>query len=103
MGRFIGTGLETETMGLGLFFHSLVGLELEATNAKMSMFLSDTSATKNQIAFVRIIVQQLTHDGAMAKIRLYQSPFTDLAAAGPESVFSSAKVTELFAMIEDIR
>jgi hypothetical protein len=39
----------------------------------------------------------------MANIRLYQSPFIDLAAAGPESVFASAKVTELFAVIEDIR
>jgi type I restriction enzyme R subunit len=50
-----------------------------------------------------MIVQQLTHDGAMIKRRLYESPFTDLAAAGPESVFASAKVTELFAVIEDIR
>ena len=46
---------------------------------------------------------QPTHDGAMTKNRLYESPFTDFAAAGPESVFSSAKVTELFAVIEDIR
>ena len=50
-----------------------------------------------------MIVQQLTHDGAMIKRRLYESPFTDLAAAGPESVFASTKVTELFAVIEDIR
>jgi type I restriction enzyme R subunit len=95
--------LKTETHGLGLFVRSLVGLELEAANAAMSKFLSDSSATKNQIAFVRLIVEQLTHDGAMANIRLYQSPFIDLAAAGPESVFASAKVTELFAVIEEIR
>ena len=95
--------LKTETEGLGLFVRSLVGLELEAANEAMSKFLSDSSATKNQIAFVRMIIQQLTHDGAMTKNRLYESPFTDLAAAGPESVFASAKVTELFAVIEDIR
>ena len=95
--------LKLETDGLGLFVRSLVGLELQAANDAMSKFLSDTSATKNQIAFVRMIVQQLTHDGAMTKNRLYESPFTDLAAAGPESVFASAKVTELFAVIEDIR
>jgi type I restriction enzyme R subunit len=95
--------LKSETDGLGLFVRSLVGLELEAANAAMSKFLSDSSATKNQIAFVRMIVQQLTHDGAIIKRRLYESPFTDLAAAGPESVFATAKVTELFAVIEDIR
>ena len=74
-----------------------------AANAAMSKFLSDSSATKNQIAFVRLIVEQLTHDGAMSNFRLYQSPFIDLAASGPESVFASAKVTELFAVIEEIR
>jgi type I restriction enzyme R subunit len=95
--------LKLETNGLGLFVRSLVGLELEAANEAMSKFLSDSSATMNQIAFVRMIVQQLTHDGAMTKNRLYESPFTDLAAAGPESMFPSAKVTELFAVIEDIR
>ena len=95
--------LKLETDGLGLFVRSLVGLELTAANEAMSKFLSDSNATKNQIAFVRMIVQQLTHDGAMSTIRLYQSPFTDLAAAGPESVFASAKVTELFAVIDDIR
>ena len=95
--------LKLETDGLGLFVRSLVGLELEAANEAMSKFLSDKSATMSQIAFVRMIVQQLTHDGAMTKNRLYESPFTDLAAAGPESMFASAKVTELFAVIEDIR
>jgi len=95
--------LKLETDGLGLFVRSLVGLELEAANEAMSKFLSDSSATKNQIAFLRMIVQQLTHDGAMTKNRLYESPFTDLAAAGPESVFASAKVTELFAVIDEIR
>ena len=95
--------LKQESKGLGLFVKSLVGLELEAANQAMDKFLSDTAAAKNQIAFVRMIVQQLTHDGAMAQSRLYESPFTDLAAAGPQSVFPPAKVTELFAVIEDIR
>ncbi len=40
-----------------------------------------------------MIVKYLTNDGAIAKIWLRQSPFTDLAAAEYENVFSSAKVT----------
>jgi len=95
--------LKSESEGLGLFVRSLIGLELDAANAAMSRFLSDASATKNQIAFVRMVVQQLTHDGAMKKIRLYQSPFTDLAAAGPESLFAASKVIELIAAVEDVR
>jgi type I restriction enzyme R subunit len=50
-----------------------------------------------------MVVQQLTHDGAMRKERLYESPFTDLAAAGPDSLFASDKVDELLSVIDEIR
>jgi type I restriction enzyme R subunit len=95
--------LKVETEGLGLFVRSLVGLEPDAANEAMSKFLSDASATRTQIAFVRMIVQQLTHDGAMKRERLYEAPFTDIAATGPDSVFPSEKVTELLSAIDEIR
>ena len=95
--------LKAETEGLGLFVRSLVGLEPEAAEEAMSKFLSGIAATRNQIAFVRMVVQQLTHDGAMRKERLYESPFTDLAAAGPDSLFASDKVDELLSVIDEIR
>jgi type I restriction enzyme R subunit len=50
-----------------------------------------------------MIVQQLTHDGAMKRERLYEAPFTDIAATGPDSVFPSEKVTELLSAIDEIR
>jgi len=95
--------LKAETEGLGLFVRSLVGLEPQAANEAMSKFLSDASATQNQISFVRMIVEQLTYNGAMSKERLYEAPFTDIAVAGPDSVFTPAKVIELFAVIDNIR
>lgn len=95
--------LKAETAGLGLFVRSLVGLEPEAAKDAMARFLNDAGATKNQIVFVRLIVDQLTRDGALSDARLYESPFTDIAATGPDSVFTPAKVTELFAVMADIR
>jgi type I restriction enzyme R subunit len=95
--------LKTESEGLGLFVRSLVGLEPQAAHEAMSKFLNDTNASQNQISFVRMIVEQLTYNGAMSKDRLYEAPFTDIAVAGPDSVFTPAKVIELFSVIDEIR
>jgi hypothetical protein len=38
------------------------------------------------------VVEQITYSGAMSKDRLYEAPFTDIPVAGPDSVFTSAKV-----------
>jgi type I restriction enzyme, R subunit len=92
-----------EANGLGLFVRSLVGLEREAANEAMAKFLNDANATAKQITFVRLIVDQLTQDGAMSDARLYESPFTDVAATGPNSVFAPAQVTQLFAVMAEIR
>lgn len=92
-----------EANGLGLFVRALVGLEREAANEAMAKFLNDANATAKQITFVRLIVEQLTQDGAMSDARLYESPFTDIAATGPNSVFATAQVTELFAVMAEIR
>jgi type I restriction enzyme R subunit len=69
----------------------------------MDEFLKDKAATANQLQFVNMIVDYLTKDGAMNSERLYDSPFTDLSAAGPEKIFPSAKLDSLFKVIEGIR
>lgn len=92
-----------EAKGLGLFIRSLVGLERDAANEAMAVFLNDTTANSKQLAFVRLVVEHLTHDGAMTDDRLYEAPFTDIAVTGPDSVFIPAKVTQLFAVMADVR
>ena len=92
-----------DSQGLGLFVRSLVGLERAAAVEAMNQFLNNTTATSTQLEFVHLIVDELTKHGAMASERLYQSPFTDLTATGPDAIFPTATVTELFKTIEDIR
>ena len=89
--------------GLGLFVRSLVGLERSAATEAMNAFLTDSTATARQIEFVTLIVDELTKNGAMEDKRLYQSPFVDITPTGPESIFSQAKVEQLFASINEIR
>ena len=92
-----------EGHGLGLWVRSLVGLDRAAAVEAMAEFLNDVNATSSQIEFAKMIVDYLTVDGAIAAQRLYEIPFTSVAATGPETVFSKAKVERLFAVIENIR
>ena len=45
----------------------------------------------------------LTAHGVMDPAALYESPFTDLNAQGPEGVFSSVQVDELILLLSQVR
>lgn len=92
-----------EFSGLGLFVRSLIGLDRQAAMEAMDEFLRDKAATANQLQFIKLIVDHLTADGAMKPERLYDSPFTDIAAAGPDNVFPAAKLDRLVAVLREIR
>jgi len=94
---------KSATGGLGLFVRSLVGLERSAAMDAMAEFLNVANATASQIEFIKLIVNYLTVDGAIDAKKLYESPFTNVAATGPDAIFPSATVTQLFKTIEDIR
>ena len=92
-----------ESQGLGLFVRSLVGLDRQAAKEAMAGFLAGKSLGANQIEFVNLIVDHLTEHGVLDAAMLYESPFTDLTPRGPDELFSSAQVDELFAAIERVR
>ena len=92
-----------ESQGLGLFVRSLVGLDREAAKDAFAGFLSGRTATASQIEFVNLIVDHLTEHGVMDAARLYESPFTDLAARGPDGLFPSAQVDELVAVLDRVK
>jgi type I restriction enzyme, R subunit len=89
--------------GLGYFIRSLVGLDREAVSHAFNRFVSGTTATPDQIEFIGLIVQELTQAGVMDAERLYQSPFIDINPLGPDGVFPSAVVDQLFKVISAIR
>jgi EcoEI R protein C-terminal len=57
----------------------------------------------NQIEFIDLIVNHLTEHGAMDAGLLYESPFTDLAPRGPDELFTSAQLDELFGVLDEVR
>jgi type I restriction enzyme R subunit len=56
----------------------------------------------SQLEFVNLIVDHLTNHGVMRPDRLYESPFTDLAPQGPDSLFQSADVDELIRAVDAV-
>ncbi|HQR66106.1 MAG TPA: DEAD/DEAH box helicase family protein [Thermoanaerobaculia bacterium] len=94
---------KSESNGLGLFVRSMVGMDREAAKAALSGFLAGRTLSANQIEFLDLIINQLTERGVMDAAALYASPFTDVAARGPESLFTPAEVDELVRALEGIR
>ena len=68
-----------------------------------SEFISGTTVTPNQIEFINLVVQELTQNGLMEPDRLFQSPFKDLSAEGPLSLFPSARVTRIIEVINSFK
>ena len=91
-----------ESQGLGLFVRSLIGLDREVAKQEFGKFLADKTLNANQIEFINMIVDYLTEHGAIAAERLYESPFTDFASQGIDSLFTSSQVDELFALLDDV-
>ncbi|MER7166463.1 DEAD/DEAH box helicase family protein [Micromonospora sp. NPDC000207] len=88
--------------GLGLFIRSLVGLDREAANEAFSGFLAGRTLTANQISFVDLIVAHLIQNGVMEPMRLFESPFSDIAP-DPDSLFPSADVDRLITILKSVR
>lgn len=87
---------------LPAFVRSLVGLDREAAKQAFGHLLAGTTATASQIQFVDELINHLTEHGAMPPGRLYESPFTDIHAQGPDGVFAPKVVELLFTALSDL-
>jgi len=92
-----------EADGLGLFVRSLIGLDRIAATEELSAFTGGSTLTGNQLAFVTLLVEQLTQRGVVDPRLLYEAPFTGVAPTGPDGLFTGAQVVELIASLKRIR
>ncbi len=81
----------SEAPSLAHFVRSLVGLDRTAAQAAFSQFLNDRSLTPQQIRFVEMVIDQLTARGIMDASALYEPPFSNLHAGGPDELFAGKK------------
>ena len=66
-------------------------MDRAAAQSAFARFLQDRSLTAPQIRFVELVVDQLTARGVMEASALYESPFTNLHAGGPDELFAGWK------------
>jgi len=76
-----------EAPSLIYFIRTLVGMDRTSAQASFSEFLSDRSLNTSQIRFIEMIIEQLTARGVMEPSALYEAPFSNLHAGGPEALF----------------
>jgi type I restriction enzyme R subunit len=86
----------------GLFIRSLVGLDRAAAKAAFNDFLDEQRYSKNQLAFIGLVIDYLTEHGTIEPARIYESPFTGVAPQGPDELFAQADVERLFEVINDL-
>jgi len=84
----LGLLARSDAPSLAYFVRSLVGLDRSAAQAAFSDFLNDRSLTPPQIRFVEMVIDQLTARGVMDASALYEAPFSDLHAGGPDALFA---------------
>jgi type I restriction enzyme, R subunit len=92
-----------QSHGLGLFVRSLVGLDREAAAEAFGAYLDGTRFNADQIRFVNLIVTELTANGFMEPVRLYESPYIDHAPTGPDDVFGEADVDTIVSILNTVR
>jgi len=88
---------------LGPFIRSLVGLDRSAVVEAFGFYLDDSKFTVDQVRFVTLIVDELTTNGVMEPARLYESPYTDKAPTGPDSLFPDAEVGAIVDILRGIK
>ncbi|MET8837082.1 DEAD/DEAH box helicase family protein [Micromonospora sp. NPDC004540] len=89
--------------GLGLFIRSLVGLDRQAATEAFGEFLDGRTLSRSQIEFIHMIIGHLTRNGVMDEGLLYESPFTDIAPHGPDSLFAEADIDRMVAILRSVR
>lgn len=87
--------------GLGIFVRSLVGLDHQAATEAFGRYLDDSRFTVHQIRFVDLTVDELTANGIVEPRRLYESPYTDHAPTGPDSLFPEADVEVILDILRE--
>ena len=89
-GETLLSGLLTQSgaPSLAHFIRRLVGMDRAAAQAAFSQYLNDRSLTAPQIRFIEMIIDQLTSRGVMDAAALYEPPFSNLHAGGPDALFA---------------
>ncbi len=97
--------VRSEAPTLAHFIRNLVGLDRAAAQAAFSEFLDDQSLTPPQIRFIEMVIDQLTSRGVMEASALYEPPFSNMNAGGPDAVFAGKQrvIDGIFTTLDSVQ
>jgi type I restriction enzyme R subunit len=106
-GKQLLTGLleRSEAPTLAYFVRTLVGLDRAAAQSAFSDYLADRSLTPQQMRFVELVIDQLTARGVTEAADLYEPPFSNLHAGGPDELLAGheAVIEGIFEKLRRVR
>jgi len=79
------------------FVRGLVGMDRSTAQKAFGKFLNNRSLTPPQIRFIEMVIDQLTTHGIVEASALYEPPFSNLHAGGPDELFQGKET-----IIDDI-
>ena len=76
-----------------------------AARSAFGEYLNDRSLTAPQIRFVEMVIEQLTSRGVMDASALYEPPFSNLHAEGPDALFDGKgeMIEGIFKQLEAVK
>lgn len=92
-----------QSPNLALFIRSCVGMDRKSTQACFAEFLNNKEMSSAQIRFIELIISHLTANGIITTEALYNAPFTNINAGGPEALFPNELILDgIFAKIGEL-
>ena len=94
----------TESPSLVHFVREIVGLDRSAVQALFAEFLQTQSFNSAQIRFIETLIDQLTSQGVVSPAALYEPPFSDMHAGGPDELFAGKDtvIEGIFSRLESL-
>jgi len=89
--------------GLGIFIRSLIGLDASAVEEAFAAFIYENSLNVDQINYLKLIKDELSNNGIVDPSRLFETPYTDIAFAGPDLIFPDAQLADVVTVLRTVK
>ena len=91
-----------EQHSLVKFIRSLIGMDPQAVSSAFSKYLVASNYNITQIRFIKMIIEQLTKNGALEVGQLYEPPFNGVHYKGIDGIFKGGDADEVVSIVKNL-